>query len=105
MDDLSDLGMSDDALPELGGQHSLHGGLDLLDALVDDPVCADLDVLPLGRFGRASVGPDVEAYDYRVRGGGEHDVALGDAAGCGVDDVHLDLVVREFFERLLHCLG
>ena len=59
---------------------------------------------------RASVdGPHVEADDHRVRGRGEVDVVLGDAADAGVDhvDAHLGVVdLRELaddrLDRALH---
>ena len=47
---------------------------------------ADLDVLALGDLGGLAVGPDVEADDDGVRGGGEEDVGLGDGADTGVQD-------------------
>ena len=45
-------------------------------------------------------GPHVEADDDRLRGGGEHDVGLGDRADAGVDDAYLDLVVLDLSERI-----
>ena len=43
----------------------------------------------------AGAGPHVEADDDRLRGGGQHDVGLGDAADARVDDADLDLGVLD----------
>ena len=43
-EDLADLGLAGDDLFELGREQPEHGGLDLLDQLVDDLVGPDLDV-------------------------------------------------------------
>ena len=44
---------------------------------------------------------DVEADDDRVRGRGEHDVGFVDPAGCGVDDIDCDLILRELGDLVL----
>ena len=54
-------------------------------ALVDDGVGADLDVLALGHRAGVAHRADVEAEDDRVRGRGQDDVGLGDAADAAVD--------------------
>src|SRR3712207_5180098 len=47
-------------LPLLGGEHAAHGGLDLLERLVDHVVGPDLDTLALGDLLGRVCGPDVE---------------------------------------------
>ena len=42
----------------------------------------------------------VEADDDRVRGGGEHDVVVGDVAGALVEDVDPDLLLVQLIERV-----
>ena len=77
-----------------GGEHADERLLDVLGQLVDDAVGADVDALALGELPRFGVRPDVEADDERVRGRGEHDVALGDRADALVDhvDAHLGML-------------
>ena len=69
----------------LGLEHALHRVAQLVEALVDDRVVADLDALAVGQRARVADRAHVEAEDDRVGGGGEHDVGLGDAAdaACG----------------------
>ena len=83
--------------------------LDLLRELVDHAVLADLDPLPVGQLARLGRRPHVEADHHRVRGGGEVDVVLGDAADAGVDhvDAHLGVLdLRQLaddrLDRALH---
>ena len=80
-----------------------------LGQLVDHAVLADLDPLALGELARLGRRPHVEADHHRVRGGGEVDVVLGDAADAGVDhvDAHLGVLdLRELaddrLDRALH---
>ena len=57
-EDLADLGLAGDDLFEHRGEHAEHGGLEVLEQLVDDLVGADLDVAPWrpspARAGRAA---------------------------------------------------
>ena len=99
-EDLADLGLAGDDLFELRGEQAEHGGLDVLDQLVDDLVGPDLDVLVLGQLPRAAVGADVEADDRRVRGLGELDVVLGDAADAAVHERELHVVALELAQAL-----
>ena len=96
--------MADDFLAVLRGEHALHGGLDILDSLVDDAVQADLYFLLGRRVAGASVGTDIEADDDRAEGRSQVDVVLGDRADGAVQDLYLDLVVAELLQRLLHSL-
>ena len=88
------LGLADDLLGLDGREHADERLLDVLGQLVDDAVGADVDALALGERARLGVRPHVEADDERVRGRGEHDVALGDRADALVDhvDTHLGVV-------------
>ena len=106
--DLVDLAHLDAAqldLLELGIEHALHGGLDLLDALIDDAVHAHIHLVALGDQLGLGVGTDIEAHDDGVGGGGQHDVALVDGAHCAVDDPDVDLLVAQLLQRDLDGLG
>src|SRR5215470_4621505 len=99
-EDLPDLGGTKLHLLELGLEHALECGLDLLDRLVDDRVVADVDALALGQLARAAGRPHVEAHDHGLRGDGQVDVVLGDRADPAADDpqhhviAHVDLEQR-----------
>ena len=97
--------MADDLLLEFRGQHALHRGLDLVDAVVDDAVHTDLHVGADGAVSGGVVRADVEADDDRAGGGGKHDVGLVDRADGGVDDADADFLVGELLERRLDRLG
>ena len=97
--------MADDDLAELRREHALHGGLNIVDAVVNDAVHTQLDLGPLGAVARGVVRADVEADDDSVARGGEHDVRLVDRADAGMDDAHADFLVGELFERGLDGLG
>ena len=99
-EDLADLGLAGDDLFVLGGEHADHRLLDVLEQLVDDLVGADLDVLGVGQLARLAVGPHVEADDRGVRGGGQRDVGLGDAADAAVHERQLDLGAVELAQAL-----
>src|SRR5688572_22952031 len=71
LEDLEHLGVAGDDLLVLGLEHAHHGGLDLLEDLVDDLVGADLDALGLGQLAALAIGPHVEADDGGVGGGGQ----------------------------------
>ena len=93
----------------LGREHADEGLLDVLGQLVDDAVGADVDALALGERPRLRVRTHVEADHDRVRGGREHDVALGDRPDARVDDVDAHLGVadlrelaRDRLDRALH---
>src|SRR3546814_194517 len=64
----------------------------LLDRLVDDRVVANLDTFLVGHLGRLALGPDVEADDDGVGGGGQVDVGLGDRTDTAVDDAQRDFL-------------
>src|SRR6516165_1448178 len=85
-EDLADLRRAELGLLELGLEHALERGLDLVDRLVDDRVVADLDTLALGQFPGPAGRPHVEADDHRVRRDGQVDVVLGDRADAAADD-------------------
>src|SRR6516225_5085384 len=97
-EDLADLRRAELGLLELGLEHALERGLDLVDRLVDDRVVADLDALALGQFPGPPGRPHVEADDHRVRRDGQVDVVLGDRADTAADDpehpVPADLVLE-----------
>src|SRR5262249_12430492 len=93
-EDLADLRTAEVDLLVLGLEHALEGRLDLVDRLVDDRVVADVDALAVGQLPRLALRPDVEADHDRVRGGGQVDVVLGDAADAAVHDPQRHLVAR-----------
>ena len=97
--------MADLLLLELGGEHALHGGLDLVDAVVDDPVHPHVHVVTLGVLLGIGVGADVEAHNDGVGGGGQHHVGLVDGANGAVDDLHPDLLVGDLLQAGLYRLS
>src|SRR5215467_10286878 len=99
-EDLPDLGGAELHLLELGLEHALERGLDLIDRLVDNRVVADVDALALGQLACPAGRPHVEAHDHGVRGNGQVDVVLGDRADAPADHpqhhviAHVDLEQR-----------
>src|SRR3954447_22728815 len=100
-EDRADLDVAEGVLDLLGLEHALHRRADLLERAVDDRVGADLDALALGEQAGLADGPDVEAEDDRVGGGGEHDVGFVDAADAARDDADHDLVLRQAGDLVL----
>ena len=73
---------------------------DLVLQLVDDRVQPDLHAFLLGQFGGLALRPNVEADDDRVRRRCQQDVALGDRADAGVDDLDAHLLGRHLLQRI-----
>ena len=88
-----------------GASMPLHGGLDVVDAVINDAVHAQLDLGALGAVACGVVRTDVEADDDGVARRGEHDVRLVDRTDAGMDDAHAHFLVGELFERGLDGLG
>ena len=101
---LADLRMAQQSLPELGGQHALHGGLNFVDGVIDHAVHPHIHMGAGGGIPGGVVGADVEAHDDGLRRGGQHHVGLVDGAHAAVDDPDPDLVVAELLQRGLHGL-
>ena len=101
----ADLGVADDGFPELGVQHTLHGGFNLVDGVIDDAVHAHIHLGALGRSGGSGIGADVEADNDGVGRGSQQHVGFVDGADAGVDNLHADLVVGDFQEAGLDGLG
>ena len=101
----ADLGVADDGLLELGRQHALHSGLDLVNGVVDDPVEPHIHVGPLAVGLGGGVGTDVEAHDNRACGGGQQNVAFVDGAHPRVNDPNPDFLVGNLLQGGLHGLG
>src|SRR5499427_6439764 len=99
-EDLPDLRGAELRLLELGLEHALERGLDLLDRLVDDRVVADVHALALRQLARPAGRPHVEAHDDRLGGDRQVDIVLGDRADTAADDpehhvlAHVDLEQR-----------
>src|SRR4030042_5204972 len=95
---------ADGLLLQARGQHALHGGLDVVDDVVDDVVLADLHLLAvrqvLGGRGRAHV----EAHDDGAVGGGQQHVAAVDGPRAGVQDVQADFRGAELLQGVLERL-
>ena len=104
LESLQDVALARHDLPVLGREHTLKRCLDVVEELVDDPVCAHVDPAALGERLRLGVGAHVEADDDRVGRIGEHDVRFGDRARTAVQDVDAHLFARKFekglFDRL-----
>ena len=97
---LANLGAAERLLPADGLEQVFHGLLHVIDGLVDDVVELDLHAGLAGDVGGRGLGLHVEAHDDAIRGGGQHHVALGDAAHALVDDGDLDLGGGELGEGL-----
>ena len=76
---LTNLCVTEQILAELGIEHTLHCRLDLLQALVNDAIGANVNVLTLCRVDRALIGSDVESDDDRIGSRREGNVTLGDS--------------------------
>ncbi len=100
LEDVEDFGAASVVLLEDRFEEAVHGLGDLVLQLVDDGVQANLDVFALGDFGGLAIGPDVEADDDCVRGGGEENVGLGDGADTGVKDADANLFGGHALERV-----
>src|SRR6266700_5699129 len=85
-EDLPDLRGAELDFLELGLEHALERGLDLLDRLVDDRVVPDVDALALGELAGPASRADVEADDHRVGRDGQVHVVLRDRADAAADD-------------------
>ena len=80
-----------DLLLDLGREHALHSGLDVLDRIIDNRVEADLHSLVLSSAPGALSGTYLEAYDQCIRGGCEVYITLADCPDSAVDHVYADL--------------
>ena len=99
---LTHLGVTQHHLAELRCQHTLHSGLDLVDGIVDDAVHTHIHVGAGSAVAGSGIGTDVEADDDRLRGGGQHDIALVDGAHTAVDDADADFLVGDLLQGGLH---
>ena len=68
---LADLRVAQHHFPVLGGQHALHGRLDLIDAVIDDAIHPHIHVLAHRAVPGGGVRPDVEAHDDGAGGGSQ----------------------------------
>ena len=100
LEDLPDDGPTQVDFLDLGDQQSLDGLLDVVGDLVNDIVAADLDILLLGLDDRPVLGGDTEADHDGLRGVGQQDVALGDAADALEQDADRHLAVLQFLQLL-----
>src|SRR5215471_7008766 len=109
-EDLPDLRGAELRLLELGLEHALERGLDLLDRLVDDRVVADVHALALRQLTGPAGRPHVEAHDDRLGGDRQVDIVLRDRADAAADDpeghlfahVELEQRVLQGFHRAGH---
>src|SRR5918996_1291672 len=83
-----------------GSQQSRQGVLEVVDRLIDHPVQADVDSLPLGNLACLGVGTDVEPDHDGLRRLGQHDVALGDRPHALAEDPDPDLLGGQLLQRL-----
>ena len=94
---LADLRVAQHHFPVLGGQHALHGRLDLIDAVIDDAIHPHIHVLAHRAVPGGGVRPDVEAHDDGAGGGSQHHVGLVDGAHAAVNDTDGHFVVGQLF--------
>ena len=90
--------MTPDDLFDLRSEQTLHGVLDILDGVVDDAVESDVYACFLGLINDDLVRSYVEADDDSVGYVSEYDIGFVDRTDTAVDDLDLDLVVRELLE-------
>src|SRR3546814_20816293 len=76
----SDFDHTDDFFPFFRSQHARQGIAYIIDRIVDDVVVTQIDIVVLGQFLGALLGPDVKSDDHRMRSNGQVDVAFRDAA-------------------------
>src|SRR5215472_8467759 len=79
-EDLPDLRGAELCLLELGLEHALERGFDLLDRLVDDRVVADVHALALRELAGPACRADVESDDHRVGRDAQVTAFWGDGA-------------------------
>ena len=89
LEDLPNLHLAQALLSQVGLQEPAHGGLDVVDDVIDDVVGSNLDPIRLGDPFGVGVGPDVETDDDRVGGRGQHHVGLRDPPHAAVHDIYL----------------
>ena len=102
---MADLGLAGDAFDDLGLDHAFHGGLHVVEELIDDLVEADLDVAFLRFLADAGIRPDIEAEDDRVRSARKEDVVIADGSGASEKDADLDGIGAHLLEVVLEGLG
>src|SRR5271165_1039935 len=100
LEDLADDGTTEVDFLDLGDKESFDGLLDVVGDLVDDIVATDLDILLLGLDDRSVLGGDPEADHDGLRGVGQQDVTIGDAANALEQDADRDLAVFQFLQLL-----
>ena len=99
-DDLANLCSTLDDLDDHRLKEALEGRIHIVGELVDDVVESNVDPLDLGGSTRGVGDLRAEADDDRIRGGGQHDVVVGDISGALEEDVESDLVLVQ----LLQCM-
>ena len=93
------LRVADDNFLELGREHTLHGGLDLVDGVVDHAVEPHIHIGAVGAGSSGGVGTDIEAHHNGACGGGKQNVAFVDGADARVDDTDADFLVGDLLQR------
>ena len=92
LENLANLGGTENGLSSLRCQHALEGSTHLIHSLVDDVVHADVHSVSLGMLPGVGVGAHTEANDDRAGRPGEQHVFFVDGPYRPMDDLDLHLV-------------
>ena len=101
---LAHLGMAQQSLSVFGGQHTLHGGLNLVDGIVNHTVHPHIYIGPRCAVPGSGIGANIKAHDNRLRGRGQHHIGLIDGTHAAVDYPHPHFLVAQLLQRSLHSL-
>ena len=86
-------------------KHTFHSSLDFFDCVVDDGIDMDIHFLLIGHLASRRSRTNVKADDDSVRSGSQQYIAIRDSAYSTVDNIHLDILGREFNQRVGQCFN
>ena len=81
-------------------EHTLHSVFDILDSLIDDAICTDIDLLLSCKRPCAAVGTDIEANNDSVRCGSKRYIRFRDSANAAVNNLYTHFFIGELFKCL-----
>src|SRR5574344_898982 len=79
-------------------KHTLHSRAYIIDGIIDDRVGVDFHAITLSQFAGISRRTNLETYDDCIRSAGKHHIILRNLTDSLADDVHLNLLGRQFDE-------
>ena len=97
--------MADNDLLEFGSKHALHGGLDLVYAVIDNAVHTNIDVSSRRAVTRSVIRANVKAHNDSAGSRGQHHIGLIDGTYAAVDNFYAHLFVSDLLKRCLDGLS